>query len=332
MRVALVVGSTDTAAIEGISAAGADPAAMAETPAADAEVVTYGRPVLTSGVPTSPSGCPSPALLTRAVRDLLGFDLLVVDAGLACSTAAPTVSMPGEPGGDVREPEPVPAAGELYRTARTIGRAIPDDELFVGESIPGGTTTALGTSTALGEDYGVSSSLPENPTALKRSVVEAGLDASGIDPGDLAGNPVEAVRLMGDPVLAAVAGIAEGALETGTDVTLAGGTQMLAATALVRHAGVDAPLAVATTSFVAGDDSADVRATAADLGVDLVVTDPGFDRADHVAMERFRRGEAKEGVGLGGVLALADREGVPMAAVRDRIETLYDEVVSDRGP
>ena len=65
--------------------------------------------------------------------------------------------------------------------------------------------------------------------------------------------------------------------------------------------------------------------------VDLTVTDPGFDAADHVAAERFLAGEAKEGAGMGGALALADRAGVPAADVRERFLALYDDLVADGG-
>ena len=329
MRVVLAVGTTRTAAIEGISAAGADPALMAHTPAADLEIVEYGRPVFAPSTPTSPTGCPTPAVVTRAVRELVGFDVLAVDAGLATRTAAPTVAVGEGPGADIREPEPVPSAGEIVARARDLGRRLPAEGLLVGESIPGGTTTALGVLAALGEPHGVSSSLPENPVALKREVVSAGLEASGLASGAAAGDPERALRSMGDPVLAAVAGLARGAIEAGTDVTLAGGTQLVAAAALVRHAGVREPMGLATTPFVAADDSVDIRAAAEALDLDLVVTDPGFDRADHVAMERYRLGEAKEGVAMGGALSLADREGVSMAAVRERIVRCYDRLVGD---
>jgi NaMN:DMB phosphoribosyltransferase len=120
-----------------------------------------------------------------------------------------------------------------------------------------------------------------------------------------------------------------GGAETGTDVLLAGGTQLAAAAALARHAGVEAPLSLATTSFVAGDDSADVAGLTADLDVDLTVTDPGFERLSHPATDAYVAGEAKEGVGMGGALALADRAGVPMADVRDRLVTVYDRLVDE---
>jgi len=329
VRLLLAAGATATARIDGISAAGADPDLLVHTPAADLEIVAYGRPVAAPVVPASPTGCPTPAVVTRAVRELVDFDALAVDAGLAAPTAAPTVDVGAAPGGDVREPAPVPDAADAFDAARTLGTALPDDELLVGETVPGGTTTALGTLAALGERATVSSSLPDNPTALKRRVVEAGLDASDLAAGDAAGDPIAAVRAMGDPVLATVAGLAAGAAVAGTDVTLAGGAQMAAAGALVRHAGVEAPLSLATTAFVADDDTAAIGALADDLDLDLVVTDPRFDRTDHPATDAYVAGEAKEGVGMGGALALADRAGVPMAAVRERVVALTDDLLAD---
>lgn len=329
MRFVLVAGSTETARIDGISAAGADPDLMAHTPSADLEIVTYGGPVGAPVVPVSPSGCPTPAVVTRAVREAVGFDLLTVDAGLARPTRAPTVDVDATPGADIRAPDPNPEAADVFAAARRLGRSLPDDELLVGETIPGGTTTALGVLTALRERATVSSSLPDNPLSLKRDVVEAALAASELSPGDAAGDPLEAVRRVGDPVLAAVAGLTAGATAAGTDVTLAGGTQMAAAGALVRHAGVEAPLSLATTTFVADDETAAVGELAADLDLDLTVTDPGFDGRDHPAMDAYVAGEAKEGVGMGGALALADRADVPMAEVRDRVVAVYDRLVAD---
>jgi uncharacterized protein (TIGR00303 family) len=330
VRLVLFAGTTRTAEIAGLSAAGADPEAMAHTPSADAEILEYGKPVRAPVVPVSPSGCPTPAIVTRAVRDLVGFETTVVDAGLAEPTGAPTVTVGARPGDDVRETDPVSTAPGAFAAARQFGRAIPDAELFVAETIPGGTTTALGVLTALGEERGVSSSLADNPVERKREVVADALAASDLDPGDAAGDPRLALRRAGDPVLASAAGFVLGAVESGTAITLAGGTQMVAVAALVRHADCDAPLSVATTSFVADDESADLRGAVADFELDLTVTDPGFDASDHVAMRRYAAGEAKEGVGMGGALALADRAGIPMARVRERVQTVYDDVRDDQ--
>jgi NaMN:DMB phosphoribosyltransferase len=349
-RFVCCAGTTRTAAIEGISAAGADPDVMVHTPSADAEILAYGRPVRAPVVPVSPTGCPTPAIVTRAVLDRLGVDRTVVDAGLAEPTGAPTVTVGARPGDDVREQDPVSSAPGAFAAARQFGRQLPDDELFLAETVPGGTTTALGVLTALGEADvlgdgearrasdgpsgerseprgAVSSSLPENPLDLKRRVVTEALEASSLEPGDAAGEPTVALRRAGDPVLAVVAGIAAGALESDTAVTLAGGTQLVAAAACLRHGGYDGPLSLATTSFVADDPSVDLERAARELDLSVTATDPGF-TDDHPAMAAYRRGEAKEGVGMGGALALADRADLPMAEVRAGVREAYDDLLA----
>ncbi|WP_144799809.1 nicotinate-nucleotide--dimethylbenzimidazole phosphoribosyltransferase [Halorubrum depositum] len=346
----VVAGATETAAIDGISAAGADPTLRRHTPSADLEIVAEGRPPSNSPVPVSPSGCPTPAVVTRAVRELVGVGFVGVDAGLAVSTSpsAATVHEAGTtPGGDVRDSEPVPDAAGVFERARGLAGTVagadvgssgdggdgdPGDanELLVAETIPGGTTTALGVLTALGERPVVSSSLAANPLSTKRAVVEEGLAASGLDPGDLAGDPLAAVRLMGDPVLAAAAGLVVGAVDRGIDVTLAGGTQLATVAALARHAGVERRLPLATTAFVADDPTADVAGLADDLDLALTATDPGFDAGEHPAMRAYVRGEAKEGVGMGGALALAERAGVADADLRERVAAVTDRLLAER--
>ncbi|MFC7204527.1 nicotinate-nucleotide--dimethylbenzimidazole phosphoribosyltransferase [Haloferax namakaokahaiae] len=323
MRVVLVAGTTKTAKIPGLSAAGADPSLVGHTPSADAEIIEYGDTVRSPVTPVSPTGCPTPAAITRAVRELTGFDALVVDAGLAEPTAAPTIDVGAKPGRDIREADPVPTAPGVFEAARQLGVAFPEDELVIGETVPGGTTTAMGVLRALGEDIPVSSSLPENPTGLKEEVVSEAFDASGISPEQTAHQPELAARFLGDPVLPVVAGLTVGALEADIDVTLGGGTQMLAAAALVRHAGALGDVTIATTSYVADDVPA--FATAAEsLSLDLVVTDPGFETHP---LSQYAEGEAKEGAGMGGALMLADEMGV-----LDDVETAALDVLSRLDP
>ncbi|WP_318567107.1 TIGR00303 family protein [Salinigranum marinum] len=322
MRLMLVAGTTRTAAVDGISAAGATPELRWHTPSADAELVRYGRLVRSSFVPVSPTGCPTPALVTRAVVELLGLDVVVCDGGLAKPTGAPTVGFGAKPGHDVRDPDPVPTAPGAFAAAKAFAERLNEDHLVVGETIPGGTTTALATMRALGEPYPVSSSLSDNPLARKEELAEAALAASDLAPGESAHHPELAVRFAGDPVLAVVSGLAVGALESGTRVTLAGGTQMVAASALVRHAGSVAPLELATTSYVA--DHVDLAPAARDLDLDRTVTDPGF--ADERLSEYATVG--REGAAMGGALALAQRAGA-LDAVEGRALALLDSLVGD---
>ena len=328
MRLILVAGTTRTGEIDGITAAGASRELLVHTPSADAEILAYGDTVRAPVTPVSPSGCPTPAAVTRAVRELLGVDLAVVDGGLAEPSGAPTVSVGARPGDDIREPDPVRTAPGAFAAARSFGQALPDDRIVVGETIPGGTTTAMAVLRALGEDAlpATSSSLPENPLELKRRVVTAALDSSDLDPGQAAHTPELAVRFVGDPVLAAAAGVVAGALESGTQVVLGGGTQLLAVAALVRHAGVPEPATLATTSYLAADVR-DLDAAADELDLDLSVADPGFDTAEAGPLSAYADGVAKEGAGMGGALHLAaeaDRLGEVRAATRTVLDRLTD--------
>ena len=321
MRMILVAGSTETARITGISAAGATPQLATHTPAADAEILCYGQPILAPVTPVSPGGCPTPAVITRAVRELRPFPVSVVDAGLATATAAPTIALDTGPGGDIREPVAVATAERIHEETRRFGRRLPDAELVIAETIPGGTTTAAGVLAALGEPFGVSSSLADHPVDLKATVVAEGLVASGIEAGTV-DEPLAAVRMMGDPVLAAASGVVRGALEADTRVVLAGGTQLLTVAIICRRLGVDGPLTLATTPFVLTDEHADVSAGATAAGLVVVAADPRFDRETGAAFDAYVRGEAKEGVGMGGALWHAMRTTLPMAAVREQTAEL----------
>ena len=320
MRVILAAGTTETALIEGISAAGAAPELMKHTPSADAEILVYGEPTGAPVTPVSPTGCPTPATITRAVREVVGFELAVVDAGLSQPTTAPTIDLGIGPGADIREETAVADAAAIFDRAVDYGSSLPDDELLLGETVPGGTTTALGVLTALGDPASVSSSLPANPIERKRRVVDRALATSGLAAGDCTDDPLAAIEAVGDPVQPAVVGIAAGALDAGVDVTLAGGSQMVAAASLLRHTGIEAPLSIATTSFVRDEQGAALTDACERLDCELVVTDPGFDERTHVAMERYCAGEAKEGVAMGGALSLVSAAQLP--DVCDRVEAV----------
>jgi len=336
-RFVLAAGTTHTAAIDGISAAGADAELLPHTPSADAELLVYGDAVRAPTIPVSPTGCPTPAVVTRAVHELHDLEPTIVDAGLARTTGAPTVDVGAGPGGDIRDDAPVPNAREIYVSARNYAAALPDDHLVLAETIPGGTTTALGVLVALGIATRVSSSLPDNPLDRKRRIVADALATTDDDSaGSVDTEPVDAldeldalaaVRRAGDPVLATVGGLIAGALSRDARVTLAGGTQLLAAAAIARSRGHDGPLTIATTPYVADDDTAAFHDTAGRLDLDVTVTDPGFADTDHPGMRRYAEGEGKEGVGMGGALALAAAAGIEMQTVRDQVATVYDRVL-----
>jgi NaMN:DMB phosphoribosyltransferase len=321
MQLALVAGTTRTADVDGLGATDATPERRRHTPSTDAELVRYGRLVRTSAVPTGPGGCPTPALVTRAAVALLGLDVVVCDGGLSEPTGAPTVGFGAKPGRDIRDPDPVPTAPGAFTAAREFAGRLASERLVVGETIPGGTTTALAVMRALGEPAPVPS-LPDDRRQRQETVVDEALSSADLDPGGAAHHPELALRFVGDPTLSVVAGLCAGALESGTRVTLAGGTPLVAAGALVRHAGLSHPLELATTSSVAAH--VDLDPAVSDLSLDLTVTDPGFDD-DRLA------GDApagRDGVAMGGALALAASEGV-LDAVEARTLTLLERLTTD---
>jgi len=85
---------------------------------------------------------------------------------------------------------------------------------------------------------------------------------------------------------------------------LAGGTQMLAVSALLKKAGEPLPHVV-TTSYVRDDPSANVRHTAEQIGLNIIFVDPGFGDIGHKGLARYCIGEVKEGMGAGGAMFLA---------------------------
>lgn len=318
----LAMGNTETGKIPGISAAGANPELTDYTPPADGELLLHGKCRSIDGVPITPDGIPTPAVISRAALNLLGTGTLLVDAGLNVTPEAPRVTLGGKAGGDIREATPVPYAEETYENARTLGKHLSRSSrpLVIGESIAGGTTTALGVLTALGYDAPVSSSLPENPLDLKREVVTAGLETSGMEPGEA--DPLEAVKEMGDPVIAAAAGLATG---SETPVLLAGGTQMAAVAAVLARLDALDDVAIGTTRWILNDSSSDIEGLAAEIGVDLHATTLSFADTDIDGLRVYEQGVVKEGVGAGG-LALVAEESVGRDAVQKETERVYRDL------
>jgi uncharacterized protein (TIGR00303 family) len=211
-----------------------------------------------------------------------------------------------------------------------------DEYLVVGESVPGGTTTALSLLLALGvaADGRVSSSLAGNAHPLKSRLAHQALAC--LPPGTAEKDPLGAVAVLGDPMQAAAAGLAAGAMASGTPVLLAGGTQMVAVAALLQrlghatHArpGADT-LGVATTRWVVEDATADAAGLMRDAvpDVPLLATELCFADPRHPLLREYERGLVKEGVGAGGAAVAATwSAGVSCRQIEERVDELYDEL------
>ncbi len=325
-----VLGNTETAYIEGISAAGKTAKLTDYTPAGDAEVLHKGTIIDIPILPmTPPYDTPTPALITRAALTMTGVPLLLVNAGLRVlpSKEVPLVELGGLPGADIREPIAVRNVEEVFRNAFDLGKelAAKHDLVVIGESIPAGTTTANAVLKALGYLGDVSSSSNSNPLSLKREVVTAALKSSGITPGSLRDEPLKAIACVGDPMMVAVAGIAAGL--GNTPVILAGGTQMESIYAVIKHLNYPTDsISIVTTIYVVNDETANFKEIAAQLGARSYGVDPEFGKSKSEGLKQYDHGFVKEGVGAGGAMYLALMYGHSREDIRLSLEQLCAEL------
>ena len=310
----VVIGNTRISTVPGISAAGPTPELTLATSVLDGEIIVNGKITSAPVIPVSPTGCATPATLTCGMEELCGLQPFVVHAGLAYPPSYPAFDVYGACGGDPREGDAVPDAEALYIRGKTLGTLLGQhsDFLLLGESVPGGTTTALCVLRALGYSANVSSSHVEHPASMKEAICAAVLKR--IEEEEIT-DPLAIIRAAGDPMMPVCAGIAATYPNT---LVFAGGTQMLAVAALVKALG-GTPPRLATTIYVRDDVNATFEKTAAEIGTTAWFVDPDFGNIGHPGLGRYCAGEVKEGAGAGGALWLASMMGHPKDAIWEKI-------------
>ena len=329
-----VIATTKTSNIPGITGAGATPELTDYTPAADLELVVYGAPKCLPEIPQTIVGkesAPTPAVITKACLELANIPLMVVDAGAGIKPDLTYIKLGENPGEDIRTGKAVLNARKIFENGITLGKTLSKivDHLIIGESTPAGTTTALGVLTALGYDarMKISGSMPENPHDLKHEVVSEGLKSAGYEEGDVVEDALQAVEIVGDPMIPAVAGIVIGA---SVPVTLAGGTQMTAVCSVIKgieHEFDFSNLCIATTVFVAEDEASDINYITGQIAdIPVFAMDPEFEKSSVAGLKGYLNGSVKEGVGAGGAMMAAALKGVDMDDIRIKIEALCNEI------
>ena len=345
-RILLLLAATETASVEGISAAGASPLSRLQTAAADAELLLLGPLAERAhGLPPLPAGV-TPALISHVVLRDLGLlpHTQVVDLGCPVAPAIPHLRLPALEGGSparclssgmAMDPGRVQALlGRGLRWGDRLGRldaagGLSPSPLVVAECVPGGTTTALAVLEGLGvRAQGlVSGSLRHPAHGLKAALVGQGLAAANPRGGqgtNPAWDPLAVVAAVGDPMQPLAAGLVLGAAAQGVPVLLAGGSQMAAvlalALAIAPAEGRPALLElvqVATTAWVAQDRDSNLalllERIAARWGLEqpLVpqVASLRFSDCRSQALRDYEQGYVKEGVGAGGLALLWERCG-----------------------
>jgi uncharacterized protein (TIGR00303 family) len=299
-----VISYSATSEIPGLTVAGANPELVKYTSPADAEFLYYGRCKCIDAVPATPDGKPTPAVITRAALQEGNIPFLVIDAGTKVKPSIPFMSFGLEPGRNIIDENAMDYSmvRRAFDHGELLGKQLAalSDLVVIGESIPGGTTTALAVLNALGIDarFKVSSSMPENPHDLKNRVVATAMKRAGS-----VGSSFEAVAAFGDPMMPSVAGIASGVVAAGGRVILAGGTQMSAVVAILKHNGKPLDnLCIGTTTYVTKDSSADLTGlvSAVSRQVPVLACDLHLGESTKPGLRAFAKGFVKEGVGAGG--------------------------------
>jgi uncharacterized protein (TIGR00303 family) len=309
-----ILGNTILSTVPGVSGAGASPEQTLLTPVLDAELITRGAITSHPVRPDTPTGCPTPASITRAMMKLCDIQPLFVNAGLCHTPTVPCLDVYGMAGDDPRFRDALPCAGDLVRKGEVIGKFLSkiSDLLVLGECVPGGTTTALCVMRALGYEASVSSSFVTNPVSIKEEICSLAL---GRIRAENITAPLDIIRCTGDPMMPVAVGIAK---TYSGELILAGGTQMLAVSALLKEDGQSLPRVV-TTSYVRDDPTANVRHIAQQIDLDLIFVDPGFGDIGHAGLARYCIGEVKEGMGAGGAMFLASLLGHSRDEIRRTI-------------
>lgn len=330
---ACVLSTTAISEIPNLTGAGVE-TLTSYTPAVDVEVILKNQPLSFEEIAMTKNdefAAPSPALITKAMIELLDIPFIPINAGAAVTPKVPFIELNGVPGKDMREGISVENPEEIFENAKDVGKAMSKifNHIIIGESTPAGTTTAQGVLTALGYDVKdkISGSMTFNPHELKDSIIEKALEANNINPGDLKDDPMKALEVAGDPTLAAVAGLIIG---SDVDLTLAGGTQMSAACALVKAIDPDFDfdrLCIATTIYVAEDDTANIVDITNQISKDINIyaADPFFEESKNQGLKNYTKGSAKEGVGAGGSIFFSYLNGITPEKLRETIEGYCDE-------
>ena len=294
-----VISYTETCEIPGITFAGADKDSIKFTPPADAEYLYYGHCKTIDKIPMTPDGKPTPALLTKAALESASIPHIVINAGSKVSPQLPFIQTELAPGKNISV-NPGMTDSQVAKAVdygRIVGRTLASmtDCLLIGESIPGGTTTALAVMRAFGHKAQVSSSIPNNPVILKNQIASMALENLDTD------NPYSIIAKVGDPMIPFVTGMLSAASEI-NPVMLAGGTQMTAVLSFASKIGFNEKnTAIGTTSYITGDDSANFKDLVSEIAdIPAIAVNPGLENSKFPGLKAFSEGFAKEGVGAGG--------------------------------
>ena len=321
-----VISYTETCEIPGITVAGSNIDFVKFTSPADAEFLHYGHCKCIDSIPMTPDGKPTPALLTKVALENASIPHIVINAGSKVLPEIPYLETGLEPGKNISKE----AALDRYYVLRAvdygriIGRTLASitDCLVIGESIPGGTTTAMAVMKGFGIDAISSSSKPDNPIKLKNQIIKKALERQ------TSSDPFDVIANLGDPMIPVVAGIISSASQI-CDVLLAGGTQMGAVLAFAKTTGLNEnKIAIGTTSYIVDDENSNFLKTIKEIStIPILAVNPRLADSKILGLKEYANGFVKEGAGAGGTIIAAQlKTGLDSTKLLELFEEEYQRV------
>jgi len=337
----LAMSNTETAKIPGLTVAGANTELIKYTPAADAEYIQFGRCKSIDAIPATPDGKPTPALITKTALELANIPMLAIDAGAIVKPKMPHFNINSPSGKNIAIERALEIKDVIsnYEMGKIIGTHISrkDDLIVIGESIPGGTTTALGVLSVLGINAfnKVSSSMSNNPHELKNNIIKKSLIRNSIKIGEYHNDPFNAISYMGDPMMPTICGVVEEIIYNNKKIILAGGTQMCAIVALLKALKIklNNKLCIGTTSYVINDKSSNLIDLMNQISPDVPIlyADLGLQNSKKNGLKAYADGFVKEGAGAGGatIAAKLKNDEITSNSFLKKIDEKYQETIEN---
>ena len=322
-KIFLVIASTNTSQIPGISAAGINAKSRRRTALADAEFLLKGAskdhkyklPLLNAGV--------TPALISHVCSKLINIDPVIVPLGIEVKPYFNHLVIEDRDLGPSNclttgKSMPKERVVNLYERGLAIGKSS-KQPILISESVPGGTTTAQAVMEAFGLKVSnlVGSSLFKAPRELRRKVIQKGLLNSNLKTDF---DSFDVVASLGDPFQAFSMGLLIGARLAKQTVILSGGSQMFAVIVLVleflgsnNKDNFIEDVFVATTGWLLKDNSLSdlLNLINEKYHINLLgLASPlNFKSSKYKELNEYELGHVKEGVGAGGISLLAFLDG-----------------------
>ena len=329
----LIIAGTNTSKIDGISAVGVESESRIKTPLADAEFLLFGPiedfryklPFLKGGV--------TPALISYVCLNLIKANVVVVPIGITQVPYFNHLNIEKENSNpseclSTGKAMPINRVKNLFEKGVSIGLSS-RSPIFIGESVPGGTTTAQAVLEAIGFnkiDHLIGSSLIDPPLKLKREIIDKGISNANLKSEF---SSMDVISSLGDPFQAFSMGLLIGARKSDQTVILSGGSQMIAllAIALEFIKSEEKKLFaervfISTTGWLVRDNKLNIllNLVANRHNVSLLGIGSGLDfsSSNYQELKDYEEGYVKEGVGAGGFSTVAYLKGFN-----------YEEIISE---